>query len=189
VRKLSVFNSISLDGYFTGPNNDMSWARRDRNDAEWNEFVGGNASGNGVLLFGRVTYEMMASFWPSPEAAQMMPVVAKGMNRSEKIVFSKTLPKADWNNTTLLKGNLADEVRKLKQQPGNGMVILGSGQIVAQLTQEGLIDEYQIVVAPIVIGRGRTLFEGVQRRVGLKLVKSRVFQNGCVFLTYIPNKN
>ncbi len=185
MRKLSVFNTVSLDGYFTGQNNDLSWAHRDRNDAEWNEFVGGNASGNGVILFGRVTYEMMASFWPSPQAAQMMPVVAKGMNRSEKVVFSKTLSKANWNNTTLVNGNLADEVRKLKQQPGNGMVILGSGKIVAQLTQEGLIDEYQIVIAPIVIGRGRTLFEGVQRHAGLKLVKSRVFQNGCVFLTYV----
>jgi dihydrofolate reductase len=186
MRKLSMFSSISLDGYFTDQNNDMSFAKARMDDPEWNEFVGGNASGNGVLLFGRVTYEMMASFWPSPQAAQMMPVVAKGMNRSEKVVFSKTLSKADWNNTTLIKGNLADEVRKLKQQTGNGMVILGSGQIVAQLTQEGLIDEYQIVITPIVIGRGRTLFEGVQRHVGLKLVKSRVFKNGCVFLTYVP---
>jgi len=181
-----MFNTVSLDGYFTDQNNDMSWAHPHLDDAEFNEFVRGNASGNGVLMFGRVTYEMMVSFWPGPEAAQRMPEVARGMNRSEKIVFSKTLPKVNWNNTTLLKGNLADEVRELKQKPGNGMVILGSGQIVAQLTREGLIDEYQIVIAPIVIGQGRTLFEGVQRQVGLKLVKSRVFQNGCVFLTYVP---
>src|ERR1700677_44590 len=129
MRKLSVFNTVSLDGYFTDQNNDMSWVKQHLNDAEWDEFVGGNASGNGVLLFGRVTYEMMASFWPSPQATQMMPVVAKGMNQSEKVVFSKTLSRADWNNTTLVKGNLADEVCRLKQQPGNGMVILGSGQI------------------------------------------------------------
>ena len=134
MRKLSVFNTVSLDGYFTDQNNDMSWVKQHLNDAEWDEFVGGNASGNGVLLFGRVTYEMMASFWPSPQATQMMPVVAKGMNQSEKVVFSKTLSRADWNNTTLVKGNLADEVCRLKQQPGNGMVILGSGQIVAELT-------------------------------------------------------
>jgi len=184
MRKLSVFNTVSLDGYFTDLNNDMSWAHPNRNDSEWNDFVAGNASGNGVLLFGRVTYQMMVSFWTTPQAAQMMPKVAEGMNRSQKVIFSRTLAQADWQNTTLVKGDLANEVRNMKEQAGNGMVILGSGQIVAQLTQEGLIDEYQIVVAPIVIGKGRTLFDGVQRKVGLKLEKSRTFKNGCVFLTY-----
>jgi dihydrofolate reductase len=184
MRKLTVFNSVTLDGYYTDLNNDMSWAHQ--NDPEWNEFVAGNSSGNSTLLFGRVTYEMMASFWPTPQAAQGMPEVAKKMNGSSKIVFSKTLKKADWNNTTLVNGDLTAEVKKMKQASGPDMVILGSGSIVSQLAQAGLIDEYQIVISPVVIGKGRTLFETVQDRLPMKLIKSRIFKNGSVFLVYAP---
>jgi dihydrofolate reductase len=180
--KLSMFNSVSLDGYFTDLKNDMSWAHQ--RDPEWDEFVGGNASGKGRLLFGRVTYEMMADFWPSPQAAQMMPDVAKGMNASAKVVFSKTLDKAAWDNTVLLKGDLATEVKKLKADSGSDIVILGSGSLVAQLAQENLIDEYQIVIAPVAIGGGRTLFEGLKKNLRLKLAKSRIFKNGSVFVVY-----
>ena len=117
--RILVFNSVSLDGYFTDAHNDMSWAHKDPNDAEWNAFVGGNASGGasggGALLLGRVTYEMMARFWPTPAAMQMMPEVAKGMNAMTKIVFSRSLKKAAWSNTRLMKGDLVAEVKKLKQ--------------------------------------------------------------------------
>jgi dihydrofolate reductase len=184
MRKLKVFNSVTLDGYYTDLNNDMSWAHQ--NDPEWNEFVGGNTSGDSALLFGRVTYEMMASFWPTPQALQGMPEVAKKMNSSSKIVFSKTLKKADWNNTTVVNGDLTAEVKKMKQASGPDMVILGSGRVVSQLAQAGLIDEYQIVISPVVIGKGRTLFGTVQNRISLKLIKSRVFKNGSVFLVYAP---
>ncbi len=153
MRKLAVFNNVSLDGCFTDKNNDMSWAHRDSADAEWNEFVAGNASSEGMLLFGRVTYELMASFWPTPLAAQMMPEVAHGMNNMPKVVFSKTMEKAAWNNTTLVMDDLESAVRKLKSESGPDMVILGSGSIVSQLAREGLIDEYQIVVVPVVLGR------------------------------------
>jgi dihydrofolate reductase len=108
MRKLVVFNMVSLDGYFVDASGDMSWAHK--HDEEWNTFVGGNASGNGMLLFGRVTYDMMAGYWPSPMALQNSPVVAKGMNAMPKIVFSRTLDKASWNNTTLLKGDVVTEV-------------------------------------------------------------------------------
>lgn len=103
-------------------------------DPEWNELAASNAGGDGALLFGRVTYEMMAGFWPTPAATEMMPEVASGMNRMPKFVFSRTLPKASWQNTTLLKGDLLAEVRKLKEMPGPGIAILGSGTIVSQLT-------------------------------------------------------
>src|SRR5687767_15122597 len=106
MRSLVVFNSVSLDGYFTGENGDLSWAHAGADDAEWNEFVGKNASGDGVLLFGRVTYEMMASFWPTPAAMEMMPEVAEGMNRMPKVVFSRSLSSVSWSNTTLAKGDL-----------------------------------------------------------------------------------
>jgi dihydrofolate reductase len=184
--KLIVFNHVSLDGYFVDANGDMSWAKAHQEDQEWNEFVMENASGGGVLVFGRVTYEMMASFWPTPFAIENMPVVAERMNNLPKVVFSRTLDKASWNNTKLVKGDLATEVRKMKQEPGEDMAILGSGSIVAQLAQEGLIDEYQVVVNPIILGKGRTMFEGVKGRLSLNLTKSRAFANGNVVLCYEP---
>lgn len=182
MQKLMAFNSVTLDGYFTGPNGDLGWAHKD--DPEWREFTAGNASGNGTLLFGRVTYDMMASFWPTPQAKQQFPKVADGMNRHAKVVFSRSLEKVSWSNTRLVKSDLAAEVRRMKQQDGAGIVILGSGTIIAQLTQEALIDEYQVVVNPIVIGKGRTMFEGVMRKVNLKLTSERRFTNGNVLLTY-----
>jgi dihydrofolate reductase len=184
MRKLIVFNMVSLDGFFVDSKGDMSWAHK--HDAEWNAFVSGNASGSGVLVFGRITYELMASYWPTPMALQNSPAVAKGMNDMPKIVFSRTLDKASWNNTKLVKGDLAAEVRKLKKGPGPDMVILGSGSIVSQLAQQNLIDEYQLAVSPIVLGKGRTLFEGVKEKLNLKLTNSRTFGNGTVFTCYQP---
>jgi dihydrofolate reductase len=183
MRKLIVFNHISLDGYFVDANGDMSWAKG-REDAEWNSFTAENASGGGVLVFGRITYEMMASFWPTPVAIESMPVVAKGMNSMPKVVFSRTLKEVSWNNTKLVKGDLAAEIRKMKSEPGDGMVIMGSGTIIAQLTQEGLIDEYQVAVVPIILGKGRTMFEAVKEKLSLKRTKTRSFGNGNVFLCY-----
>jgi dihydrofolate reductase len=186
MRKLSVFNSVTLDGYFTDKNNDMSWAHQ--NDPEWNEFVAGNASGGGTLLFGRVTYDMMASFWPTSAAFDMMPAVAEGMNKLPKVVFSRTMDKASWQNTTVVKGDIAAEVRKLKEQPGDDMVILGSGSIVSQLTDAGLIDEYQMALNPIVLGSGRTMFDGIKDHLKLKRTNVRTFGNGNVMLCYEPVK-
>lgn len=186
MRKLVAFNQITLDGYFSGANGDFSWAHKDKDDAEWNDFVAENASGGGVLLFGRVTYELMASYWPTPMASQNDPVVAERMNSLTKIVFSRTLEKASWSNTRLIQGDLAAEVRKLKAEPGPGMAILGSGSIVSQLAQAGLIDELQIVVNPLALGRGKTLFEGVEQKLPFRLVKSRTFGNGNVLLCYAP---
>lgn len=184
MRKLAVFNSVSLDGYFAGSGGDMSWAHRGDEDAEWNAFVENNAKGESPLLFGRITYQMMSSFWPMPQAMKSYPLVAERMNKVPKLVFSKTLDRASWNNTTLVKGDLAQEVLKLKSQPGEPMVILGSGSIVSQLAREGLVDEYQVVVVPVVLGKGRTMFEGIKEKQSLKLTGTRTFANGNVFLSY-----
>jgi dihydrofolate reductase len=186
MRRLAVFNNVSLDGYFVDANGDMSWAHRAGQDAEWNDFVSGNARGGGELLFGRKTYELMASFWPTPMAAQMQPVVAERMNSMSKVVFSRTLDTASWSNTKLVKGDLAAEVRKMKQAPGQGMTLMGSGSIVAQLAQAGLVDEFQFVVNPIVLGKGRTMFEGIQQKLALKPTQTRTFGNGNVLLCYVP---
>ena len=184
MRKVHVFDNVSLDGFFTDEKSDMSWAHK--RDEEWNEFAGSNAGGDGELLFGRATYEMMAAFWPTPQAAQMLPDVAAGMNRMRKTVFSRTLDRVDWENTTLVKGDLVSEVTKMKQQPGPDLVIMGSGTIVSQLTQARLIDEYQIVLCPIVLGKGRTLFETVDGKIPLTVTKTRSFKNGNVVVWYEP---
>ena len=187
MRKLVVFNSTSLDGYFAETNGAMSFAHNANPDAEWDAFVESNASGGGVLLFGRITYELMSSFWPKPLAAQLMPAVAERMNNLPKVVFSRTLEGASWSNTKLVKGDLIAEIRKMKNEPGGDMAILGSGSIVSQLAHYGLIDEYQIVVVPVVLGRGRTMFEGVRKQLSLRLTKTRAFVNGNVLLCYEPS--
>lgn len=186
MRKLIVFNHVSLDGYFTDANGDMSFARNDNQDAEWDTFVASNASGGGMLVFGRITYDLMVSFWPTPFAAENMPVVAERMNNLPKVVFSRTLDKVSWNNTKLVKGDMTGEIRKMKKEEGENIVIFGSGTVVSQLTQEGLIDEYQIVVDPVALGKGRTMFDGIQEKLSLKLKTARTFGNGNVLLCYEP---
>jgi dihydrofolate reductase len=188
VGRLIVFNQISLDGYFVDAHGDMSWAHNATPDEEWDAFVEANASGGGVLVFGRITYELMAGYWPTPLARQNSPVVADRMNSLLKLVFSRTLSEASWANTRLVSGDPAAEIRGLKNEPGPGMAIMGSGTIVAQLTRERLIDEYQVVVIPLVLGRGRTMFDGVEERLDLKLTNTRAFGNGNVVLSYEPLK-
>jgi len=183
MRKLTVFNLMTLDGYIAGEGGDISWHSVDE---EFQELANAASNSGNTLLFGRVTYELMAGFWPTPEAIRTDPIVAAGMNKSEKIVFSRTLQKADWNNTRLVRDNMLAEVRKLKQGTGKDLTVLGSGSIVAQLAEEGLIDEYQVLLNPVVIGKGKTMFEGLKRRLALKLVRTRTFGNGNVLLTYVP---
>lgn len=183
MRKLTVFNSVSLDGYFTDSNNDISWAHGG-NDPEFDAFVNGNASSGGTLLFGRITYDMMAGFWPTPQARAAMPTVADGMNAAEKIVFSRTMKDAGWNNTRVVSTDIVDEVRRLKNVQGSGMTIMGSGRIIAQLTQARLIDEYHLVEVPVVLGTGRTMFDGLDGRLPLKLIASRSFPGGRVVSSY-----
>jgi dihydrofolate reductase len=178
--KLIVFASISLDGYFTDSHGDMGWAHR--SNPEWDGFVADNARQDSVLLFGRVTYDQMASFWPTPAARQMDPDVAEGMTRASKVVFSRSLKNAAWSNTRLVGDAMLDTVRALKRDTPQDLVVLGSGSIVSQLAQENLVDEYQTVLVPIVLGSGRSLFEGLDRWQPLQLTQSRAFSNGNVVL-------
>jgi dihydrofolate reductase len=185
MRRVEVFNQLSLDGYIADEKGDMSWAHRQ--DPEWIAFTSENASGEAELVFGRVTYDLMAGFWPTPQALESLPVVARRMNDLPKVVFSRTLEKATWQNTRLVKGDLAAEMRRLKSEPGPDMVIMGSGSIVSQLTDAGLVDEYQVVVNPIVLGRGRGMFD-VREKARLTFKKARTFGNGNVVLWYEPAK-
>ena len=184
MRQLAVFNNITLDGFFTDMKNNMNLFHRE-NDPEWEKFATENASArNATLLFGRRTYEMMKSFWPTEEAKKVMPEVASAMETMEKIVFSRTLKDPGWSNARIISGNLTDEVRKLKQETGKNLLIMGSGSIVSQLTKERLIDRYTMVIWPIVLGAGRTMFEGVDDVISLQKVDQRTFANGNIVATY-----
>ena len=183
MRKLNVFNFVTLNGFFEGPNHDISWHRH---GGEENKYSDDSLQAENILLFGRKTYEMMYSFWPTPMAAEMFPETSKGMNKSEKIVFSNSLKKAEWNNTKVIGGNIVEEMRRLKKTKGKDMTILGSGSIVSLFAEAGLIDNFEIMIDPIVIGNGTPIFNGIQNKLDLKLTDTRTFKTGVVLLSYKP---
>ncbi|OGU37202.1 MAG: dihydrofolate reductase [Ignavibacteria bacterium GWB2_35_6b] len=185
-RKLTIFNFITLNGFIEGVNKDISWHRH---EGEENNFSDDSLRADNILLFGRKTYEMMYSFWPTPMAADMYPETAKGMNKSEKIVFSNTLKKADWNNTKIVGGDIVEEIKKIKSTEGKNMTILGSGSIVTQFSDAGLIDGYQLMIDPVAIGKGTTILSGLKRKLDLKLIETKTFKSGVVLLSYEFLKN
>jgi len=185
MRKLFSFNMVTLDGYFEGPNHEIDWHNV---DGEFNEFAIEQTGAVDMLLFGRVTYQLMASYWPTPDAIKNDPIVADLMNRLPKIVFSRTLEKAEWNNTRLIKDHIAEEILKLKQQPGKELALFGSAHLMSTLTQLDLIDEHRIMVNPVILGGGNPLFKRTNDTLSLKLVKTRVFGNGNVLLCYQPDR-
>jgi dihydrofolate reductase len=180
---ISVFNFISVDGYYKDLSNGISWHKHGGEEGEFS--AEGLGAGN-ILLFGRVTYDMMYGFWPTQNAIQNMPVVAEGMNNAEKIVFSKTMQKAEWNNTRVIKNNIVEEIKKMKQLPGKDMTILGSGSILTLFAENSLIDEYQIMIDPVAIGKGESIFKNMNRQLDLKLTSTRIFKSGTVLLCYKP---
>lgn len=182
MRKLSVFNQVSVDQFIADRNGDMSWAHKQ--DREWNDWVASNASGGGELLFGRVTYAQMASFWPTPAARELMPVVAERMNQLPKVVFSRTLLQAEWHNTRIVRGELGPAVRELKAEAGPDLVLMGSASIIAQLAELDLIDSYQFVINPLILGKGKSMFSSLTQHLALELTSTRVFENGNVALSY-----
>jgi dihydrofolate reductase len=183
MRKVILFMMVTLDGFFEGPNGDIGWHTVDE---EFNNFAIDQLNSVDTLLFGRVTYEGMASYWPTPVAIQNDPEVAGKMNTMPKIVFSRTLDRADWNNTRLIKDHIAEEVTKLKGQPGKDLIIFGSSNLAASFAELGLMDEYRIMVSPTILGEGTSLFDGIHYKLNLKLVSTRSFGNGNVLLVYRP---
>ena len=141
-----------------------------------------------TLLFGRVTYQLMASYWPSATAATNDPIVADKMNNLSKIVFSKTLSSVEWNNTRLIKENIGEEISNLKKKPGKDIAIFSSSDLALTFIQLDLIDEYRIIVNPVVLGDGKSLFKGIKDKLDLKLVKTKSFKSGNVLLYYQPGK-
>jgi dihydrofolate reductase len=185
MRKIFVFIMVSLDGFFEGPDHELDWHNV---DAEFNKFAAEQLNEVDTLLFGWKTYELMAGFWPTGAAKQDSPVIAEKMNALPKIAFSRKERKVEWHNTRLITGNVGGEIMKLKNQPGKNIAIFGSSNLCVNLIQMGLIDEFRIMVNPVVLGRGHTLFHGINDKLSLKLLKTRTFNSGNVLLYYQPAK-
>jgi dihydrofolate reductase len=172
---------ISLDGYFEGTNADITWHTVDE---EFSEYAIDVLKSLDLLLFGRKTYQLMASYWPTDQAAMDDPIVARYMNKLPKMVFSRTLTAAGWNNTELKKKFDPAELSRIKQLPGKDIAVFGSSDLVLSMMEHRLIDEYRIFVSPIILGAGKPLFAGIQNRFSMKLMHTRTFHSGNVLLSY-----
>jgi dihydrofolate reductase len=183
MRKMILMMSVSLDGFFEGPNREIDWGMVDDElHRHFNEQLGSM----GAFLDGRVTYELMAGFWPTagtdPSSTEPMVEFARIWLDMPKIVYSRTLKRADWN-TTIVREVVPEEVMELKAQPGGDMV-LGGADLAATFMRHDLIDEYRVYVHPVVIGKGKPLFPPSDASIDLRLVESRRFGNGVVLLRY-----
>lgn len=190
MRKIVVFNLITLDGYFARENGDIDWHNV---DDEFNEFAVEHTQEFGTIIFGRTTYKMFEEFWPpfakasrgKPTALSPDEKIGQIIDDVEKIVFSKTLREVTWKNSKLFHEIDPEEVKKWKAQDGKPMAIFGSGEIVQEFTRLGLVDEYRLLLNPIILGKGKSMFKNVDQ-VKLKLLSTRKFGNGNVLLTYTP---
>jgi dihydrofolate reductase len=186
MRKVIASEFVTLDGYMVGPNEDMSWVLNNFNE-DMARYEGNLVDSMDTILLGRVTYEIMANHWPShPEEPG-----ADNMNSIPKIVFSRTLAKAEWgkwDNARLVKDHVAGEIAELKQLPGKNMVIYGSANLVQSFSRLGLIDEYHLLVHPLIMGGGKRLFVDMAQPLNLKLVRTEAFKNGVVVLYYEPER-
>jgi dihydrofolate reductase len=176
------FMIISADGYHADPGEALGWQTIDQ---EFSQFALAQLREAGTLVFGRVTYELMAGFWPTPTGEESDPDVAKAMNTSAKIVVSRTLTRATWAGTQVIGNRAEEELATLKRQPGKDIAIMGSSTLTASLLQTGLLDELRIMVNPVILGQGRSLFAGAGK-TSLKLLKTRQFTSGNVLLHYQP---
>ena len=178
MRKVRWQMMMSLDGFMEGPNREIDWFVTDE---EFGQYILEMGKSIDTILFGRVTYQMMAQYWPSSKEPE-----APMMNDLPKIVFSRTLDKVEWKNSRLAKGNVAEEVAKLKQQPGKDIAMFGSANLASTFMRLGLIDEYRIFINPVVLGRGNPMFKDTKDRTALKLLKAQPFRSGNLLLYYQP---
>jgi dihydrofolate reductase len=188
--KISVFNHVTVDGYFAGQNGEMDWFMGIKKDKEYEAYTHEQSSSSGnTLIFGHTTYEMMKSYWPTLDAIKNDPGIARVVNNSPKIVFSKKLQNVEegpnWKNIRLFHEIKRDEINRLKERASQDFTILGSGSIVQQLANLGLIDEYQLVIVPVVLGVGKSLFKEVTK-MNMVLLEAKTFKNGIVVIKYRP---
>ena len=174
----------SLDGFVAGPNGEMDWINVDE---EIFDYVGQQTNEADTALYGRVTYQMMESYWPTVllnnSSTELELRHAKWMENISKIVFSETLEKVEWNNTRLINENIPKEIIKLKQQPGKNIMIFGSPRLTHSFMQWDLIDEYRININPVILGGGIPMFN-IHSRIDLKLIATKIFRSGVAGLHY-----
>jgi dihydrofolate reductase len=188
MRKVIASTFVSLDGFIVGPNEDISWVTNNFND-EMGVYAGNLQSSMSAILLGRVSYQVLGGFWPA-NTEETAPG-SERMNNVPKIIFSRTLDKVEWgkyNNARLVKNNVAQEVMNLKEKPGGDMVIYGSANLIQNFIKLDLIDEFQLLVHPVVLGSGKPLFNGIEKPLNLKLLRTETFNNGVVVLYYQPEK-
>ena len=197
MRRIVAFNRVTADGYFAGTDEKLDWMVPDEElDRRSADSI--DEGGVGTVLFGRRTYQQFASFWPhafddsktspDPHAAgrrsEELRAMANWLNEATKIVFSRTLKDVTWKNTRLIHEFNPDDVLAMKRQPGQDMIIFGSGTLASQLTEHGLIDEYHFIVTPILLGSGRPLVKDVSKHLKLNLVEAKPYKSGNVMLRY-----
>ena len=184
MRTLASFIFTSLDGFYEGPNGEIDWLNV---DAEFNEFAVRQLDEADTIGFGRATYEHMAAYWPTEQAKANDPAITSRMNDKEKLVFSTTLTDASWSGTTVIRGEATEHVPTIKAAVGKELLVLGSAHLTANFVQAGVLDELRVMVFPIVLGQGRSLFEDLKDRVSLTLLRVRQFDSGNLLLTYRPS--
>src|SRR5208282_2829653 len=171
---------MSLDGFFEGPNKKFDWFVPDE---EFLDYAKDLLRSVDTILFGRTTYEHMAAYWPSAPRDE----IANAMNNLPKVVVSRTLKNVEWNNSRLIQGDVAEEISKLKQMPGKDIVIFGSATLASSLLQLGLIDDYRVILSPILLGGGSPMFTNMKHRINLKLAGTTLLKSGVVVLYYQKN--
>lgn len=185
MRKLVLFMHVSLDGFAAVENGGLDWISY---DSELQQYADGIVATVGSPVYGRVTYELMAGYWPgvlnNPNASEHSKAHARWVDNVTKIVFSKTMKKADWNNTIVINDNIAEEINNLKQQPGKDLVIFGSPRLAHSFMKLDLIDEYQLTVNPVLLGSGIPAYQDIKNKTNLKLVKGTLLKSGVVGLHY-----
>jgi dihydrofolate reductase len=184
MRKIFLFMNVSLDGYFEDKDHGLSWAH----SGDFEAFSSGATGEVDTLLFGRKTYEMFRNFWPTPQAAEFAPEVAKYINERLKVVVSRQPYEPGWHNVRVINTEATEAVRQLKEQPGKNIIIFGSNMLCVSLMQKGLIDEFQLMVNPVALGEGTSLFKGLPENEEFTLANVQQFKSGKVLLTYQPAK-
>jgi dihydrofolate reductase len=179
--RIIVSNMMSLDGFFEGPNKELNWHIVDEEFREYSEDMLNSID---TILFGRLTYQLMANYWPTKFVIKNDPIIANKMNNLPKIVFSKTLSTAEWNNTRIVKEVSVEEISKLKQESAGDKVILGSGNLISTLAKLGLIDEYWLILSPVILGKGNPLFKDIDEKMKVRLLKAKGLKSGNVILYY-----
>lgn len=191
MRKLIISMNVTLDGFMSGPDCELDWHFK-----SWTQEMGDTLCSElakaDTILLGRVTYNAMAKYWPAKVADPTCRgedfAFANMMNSYTKIVFSKTITSTQWNNSKLADGNPEDQINLLKKKPGKDIIVYGSGRLVSSLIKSALVDEYQLWLHPVVLGKGKPLFKNLQSRVYMKMVKIKTFSSGVAVLYYQTNK-